>query len=214
MNTSAEFIGQNFFLDKNDLDNRVRQIEKSLEPFITQILEPNPKFSAQIKKGQSRNVHNLVRFLNESIENFLFHSKEISQEFPSIQIQLNAEIESVKSKGNEALRVSSIFASDPISSSKRKDMGLAQRDLLNAVARLLAIADMIDEYSIVRIIDKLQKIVNNMKQATKEDEFLVHYKGYAENLKDLLNLSHNKQEVICFYRQLNDFFYFDFSLFF
>ena len=193
--SSSEINGQHFSLDKNDLEKRVRLIEKSLDPFITQILEPNPKFSAQLKKGQSRNVHNLVRFLNESIENFLLHSKEISKDFPSIQIQLNAEIENVKLKGNEALKKSSIFASDPISSSKRKDMGMAQRELLNAVARLLAIADMIDEYSVVRIVDRLHNIVSNMKKATKEDEFLQHYKGYAENLKELLNLSHNKTEV-------------------
>jgi hypothetical protein len=196
MNTSTEVVVQNFFIDKTELETRVKIIEKSLEPFIAQILEPNPKFSAQIKKGQSRNVHNLVRFLNESIENFLLHSQEISKEFPSIQNQLNAEIDRVKSTGNEALRVSDIFARDPVSSSKRKEMGLAQRDLLNAVARLLSIADMIDEFSVIRIVDKLQKIVNNMKNAKKEDEFLQHYKGYAENLKDLLNLSHSKHEVV------------------
>jgi hypothetical protein len=195
MNRSSEVFVQNFFIDKTDLESRVKIIEKSLEPFIAQILEPNPKFSAQIKKGQSRNVHNLVRFLNESIQNFLLHSQEISKEFPSIQNQLNAEIDRVKSTGNEALRVSDIFARDPVSSSKRKEMGLAQRDLLNAVARLLSIADMIDEFSVVRIVDKLQKIVSNMKNAKKEDEFLQHYKGYAENLKDLLNLSHSKQDV-------------------
>ena len=195
MNRSSEVFVQNFFIDKTDLESRVKIIEKSLEPFIAQILEPNTKFSAQIKKGQSRNVHNLVRFLNESIQNFLLHSQEISKEFPSIQNQLNAEIDRVKSTGNEALRVSDIFARDPVSSSKRKEMGLAQRDLLNAVARLLSIADMIDEFSVVRIVDKLQKIVSNMKNAKKEDEFLQHYKGYAENLKDLLNLSHSKQDV-------------------
>ena len=186
---------ENFTLNSNDLELRVKLIEKSLEPFINQMLMPNPHYSAQIKKGHSRNIQNLVTFLNDSINNFIKHSNHICNEYPSLKIELSKEINNLKAKGDEAIKESGLFANDPLSSSRRKEMANGQKNLLHAVARLLAIADMIDEYSIVKIIDRIQIVVNSMKKTTNEDEFLKHYKSYAENLKDLLNLTASKHEV-------------------
>ena len=188
-------IAQHFTLNSAELEMRVKLIEKSLEPFINQMLMPNSLVSSQLKKGHSRNVQNLVRFLNDSINNFLIHSNDIANEYPSLKSELSKEIDHLRARGDNAIRMSSLFANDPVSSTTRKEMANAQRDLLNAVARLLAIADMIDEYSIVRIVDKLQLVVSNMKKTTNEEEFLRHYKSYAENLKDLLSLTSSKHEV-------------------
>lgn len=194
----------NFILDKKNLENRVEKIKKSLEPFINQLLTPNPKFSALLKKGQSRNVHNLVKFLNESIDNFTKHSNQLVVDYPDIKDDLEKEINNFKSKGEVSLRLSKAFADEPLSSQSRKEMANAQRELLNAVARLLAISDMIDEFSVIRVIETIQKTIVTMKKTTKEEEFISVFKSYTNVLRDLFNLTSDKDKVNQFTLEINN----------
>lgn len=77
-------------------------------------------------------------------------------------------------------------------------MGSNARILLSSVARLLAIADMIDSYKASSLVDEMFKSLGAMKMAKKESEFLAHFRSYGENLRDLLNLAPKFVQVRAF----------------
>lgn len=185
-----------FVLDKKNLELKVKYIEKSLEPFINQILLPDPKISASLFKGKSKNANHLIEFLDKSIDNFICKSNEISLEYPEIQMDILNEIKHFKEHGNKLNEASKEFLSDPTSSKKRTSMGNRAKQVLNSVARLLAIIDMIDSYLISKVTEKMQKLLICMKSSKNEEEFLSYFTNYGQNLKDLLNLTFNTLKVI------------------
>lgn len=75
-------------------------------------------------------------------------------------------------------------------------MGSQARILLNSVARLMAIADMIDSLTAHSLIDSMFRFLGAMKMAKSEKEFLAHFRAYGENLRDLLNISPKFIQVI------------------
>ena len=62
------------------------------------MLTPNEEISMYLKTGKSKNVHNLVEFLSESISNFTQQTNSLSGEYPEIKAELNQEINRFKSK--------------------------------------------------------------------------------------------------------------------
>jgi catenin alpha len=113
------------------------------------------------KKGRSKRAHVLVQELIEATNHFLKQGNEIAQENPDMKDELAKALNDVKLCGDMMAGASKDFADDPFSSQKRANMVAAARELLNAVARLLAIADMID-------IRLLFKVINLVSTKTRQ----------------------------------------------
>lgn len=204
-------------LDKRDLEAKVKQIENSLKPFIDQVVTPDPNFSSQIPKGyfkisyfiswitiifliyfqgKSKNAHSLVNILAESISNFLECANGLCIDYPDVKDDLNQEINKIRDVSQSLLSSAKEFAIEPFSMQKRVYMGSQARILLNSVARLMAIADMIDSLTAHSLIDTMFRFLGAMKMAKSEKEFLAHFRAYGENLRDLLNISPKFIQVI------------------
>lgn len=184
-----------FRLDKRDLERKVKLVEDSLKPFIDQVVTPDPNFSAQITKGRSRNAQILVQNLSDAISQFLASSHQLCLDYPDVKADLSLEINKIKDISQNVVDASFEFAKDPSSSQKRVYMGNNARILLNSVARLLAIADMIDSFSIVAIVEEMQRGLGAMKLAKVEKEFLAIFKSYGENLRNVLNIAPKSIQV-------------------
>lgn len=187
INNSQKLI--RFVINKKDLETRTKQIEQSLQPLINHILTPDPNFSSHLLKGRSKNAHHLVDYLEKSIREFLDKSCEISAEYPDVKLEIDAEIENVRQKGLKAIEASNLFAHEPYSSHFRRQMGNASNDLLKAVGRLLAIADMIEEYHLNQLILVIETDIYNMKESTTFEEFVRNFISYSHNLKTLVGIS-------------------------
>jgi hypothetical protein len=109
------------------------------------------------KKGRSKRAHVLVQELIEATGHFLKQGNEIAQENPDMKNELTMALNDVKRCGDTMAVASKDFADDPFLSQKRAIMVAAARELLNAVARLLAIADMID----IRLLFKVINLVSS-----------------------------------------------------
>ena len=190
MSTKSKIV-----LDKANLDIKTKKIEQSLLPWINQLVKPDPKFSAWIPKGKSKSIPFLLSILIESIDTFALKSNEIADEFPEIQKELKKELANVKDCGNKTIEASNKFTSEPTVSEKRISLSVNAQKLLCAVARVLAIVDLIDEQSIVRYIEAMLKTLMIMKKCKKDSEFMTHFKEYGQNLKNLLNNINKSVEV-------------------
>jgi hypothetical protein len=184
-----------FAINKKDLESRTKQIEISLQPLINHILTPDPNFSSHLLKGRSKNAHMLVDYLNKSICEILTKSREISGEYPDVKVEIDTEIENVRRAGTRAVESSSLFAKEPYSSKLRKEMGNTSNDLLRAVGRLLAIADMIDEYHLGQLVAIIETDLYNMRVSTKTEEVVTNFISYSHNLRGLISLSDRLVQV-------------------
>lgn len=177
-----------FRLDKRDLERKVKLVEDLRKPFIDQMVTPDPNFSAQMPKSRTRNAQTLVQNLSDAISQLLNTSHQLCLDYPELKADLSLEINKIKDISQKVIDSSYEFANDSSSSQKRVYMGNNARILLSSVARLLAIAEMIDSFSIMSIVEKMQKILETMKLTKTEKEFLAIFKTYDENVKSVLNM--------------------------
>ena len=138
----------------------------------------------------------IVEFFDDSIKEFLNQSQEISNEYPDVKTEIDKEIENVMQKGIKTSEASRSFAYEPFSSEKRKIMANSSNDLLKAVGRLLAIADMIDEHYLGNLLFLIQTDLINMKTSHLFEEFVKNFISYSFNLKELVNVSDRLIQVI------------------
>lgn len=177
----------NIIEDRARLEAKTKRIEESLLPLIRQLVKPDPNYSAHMAKGRSKSVTYLLDHLIDSIDSFVKNSNQIAQEYPEIQTELKKEIKCFKDMGNVTVESSHEFATDPYDTSKRKKLSENAQRLLCTVARILALADLIDNQSIVRYIENMLNALELMRNVKTESEFVKHFKYYGENLKHLLN---------------------------
>lgn len=171
--------------NKKDFELKLRQIEKSLEPLINQITTPTGCFG----RNKSTSAQILVKFLNESIENFLNNSINVLSENSAniLEVQIANEIDAFRLKSNQMMQLSRNFANDPGSSEKRVVMIQRSRELLGYVARILAIADLIDLKQLNVVLEQIEINLNLMKNSTCQEELMTHFKSYGLNFKELIN---------------------------
>lgn len=184
-----------FTIDKRNLEERIQQIEASLQPLINHMLTPNEEISMYLKTGKSKNVHNLVEFLSESISNFTQQTNALSDEYPEIKAELNLEINRFKTNGNKAIHAAAEFAQNPSKLQTRKSLADASRDLLTALARILALVGMIDEHLLMEIIENLKTSLAKLKSSRDEKDFMQNLNNYTQNLKDFISLSDRTVKV-------------------
>ena len=207
----------------NELDYRSRAVECLLEPLLGQINSltlcgdggsgsgssseaSNGNISTMARKaGQSKRAHALVQSMIDSIENFLRLGSEISHESmspasaassASPHQQLDEVLESVRSSGGQMIERSREFANDPLNGQRRLVMVQASRDLLNAVSRLLAIADVIDVDRLLASMRAVQLELNALQRAggaSSADELARHFAAYSRHASELNALAAARQ---------------------
>jgi catenin alpha len=195
--------------DNGNFEIKSKTVEALLQPLLTQLnslgissssssntnsaanYSVSTSTSKSSKKGRSKRANLLVESLVESIENFLRHGTEIAQENDEMRAELLQCINDIRISGNIMIESSRDFASEPTSSQKRLLMAEVSRDLLNSIAQLLSVADIIDANSLLRSIQAVQQDLINLKNSSNQDELTHHFKNYGRNLIDLTNKTGN-----------------------
>jgi hypothetical protein len=191
---------KNIALDRAILEARTSEIESSLLPWINQLVQPDPSFSASVAKGKSKSVSYLVNFLIDSVDKFVLKSNEIANEQSEMQAELGKEIASVKDWGNKTVDASYKFGNEPAVAEKRVAVSGNAQKLLRSVGRVLAIADFIDAHSIVQFIHSMLDILGLMRVSSNDYAFMHNFKAYGQELKHLLNHMNKTLEVTFFRR--------------
>lgn len=145
------------------------------------------------RKGRSKRAQYLMESLIESIETFLRQSSEIAQENPEISNELMQSIGEIRNAGNVVVEAARDFVNEPISAPKRQMLVKASHDLLGYIARLLALADVIDMNSIMRSIEVIQQDLQQLKASSNQDELMHHFKSYTRNLAELNCIAGKRQ---------------------
>ena len=194
------------FLGVEELEKRIREYEWSFEPLISQ-------FEASTsQKGRSARAAQLVNNLFFTIENFIRKCEEVASEFPDLELSIKEEIENVKLKSNRMLVASDEFSKETGSSKKRLAMIKAARDLLSAVARLLAISDLSETAKTtlkkvtikqelrepVNITEHIKDHLTIIKSESSAQELLLQFKTFNQNLIYLSNHISRQLNVIFF----------------
>ncbi len=173
------------FDNKKEFETRLRQIEKSIEPLIEQITTPTGVFG----KNKSTNVYNLVKYLNESILSFQNSSREVLNESGTNieEHQIASELDSFRMKSSQMIKISNDFSNDPVSTELRLQMIQKARELLISVARILAIADLIDLSELNGLKERVETSLNRMKMSNCKEELMMYFHEYGLNFKELIN---------------------------
>lgn len=135
------------------------------------------------------NAHTLVKFLSDSIGQFLEAAQALCLDYPDVRADLNAEINKIRDVSASLVGAANEFANEPYSTQKRVYMGSQARILLMAVARLMTIVDMIDSFAAGSLVEQMIKSLGAMKMARSEKEFLALFHQYGQSLRDLLNIA-------------------------
>lgn len=197
--------------DTNGADDLVdlqsKSVEQTLQPLINQLacLTTSDNLAvgfltsetgSRKKAGRSKRAHILVESVCEAIETFIRQGADIAQENPEVSEEIMQTIAQIRANGNEMAETARDFANDPLSSQKRLVMIKASRDLLNTVARLLSVADMIDINILMRSIQLVQQDLNNLKNSSNQDELTHHFKIYGRDVVELTCHAGRRQAVI------------------
>ncbi|CAB3398843.1 unnamed protein product [Caenorhabditis bovis] len=151
---------------------------------VTNITETFP-----LEKGQT--AEGLVNDVDASIQKFLemgsyaISTCLIAKTDPHALDQLKRALDAVQDTGQEMSRTGRDFVRDSTSSSKRSSAVNAGRQLLNAVAYFLIIADAIDVRGIVEMVDHLRETVHRIQAAESKIEVDELYKLLMSQIEDL-----------------------------
>jgi catenin alpha len=148
------------------------------------------------RKGRSKRAQYLVEALVEAIESFLRQSGEIAQENPEMSNELMDSIGDIRTVGNSVVETARDFVNEPISSQKRAQVVKSAHELLNAIARLLTLADVIDINTLMRCMQSVQQDLQNLKTSSNQDELTHHFKTYGRDLVELANLAGKRQAYL------------------
>lgn len=185
---------QVFRIDKRDLEAKVNAIQESLRPLIDKLVTPDLNYKRPV--GMARDGQQLVRTLSESVEEFLNVCRQLTVDYADVKDDLEPEISRVREVADQAIKASSDFVAEASSSQRRTNMQSNARKLLNSVARMLALADMIDAYILVtRLIETMKQLLVKMKAAKTNEQFMEHFKAYGQHLKELLNFTSKAIQV-------------------
>ena len=183
--------------NKTDLDVKAKSVERSLKPFInkmttigdTEIISRHKKARA-LKDGNA-----LVVSVVEALKNLTNEALEVSKETPEMRKEFEKAANEVKVSGDKFVLSGREFIKEAKSSQRRAIMVQHGRELLGAVARLLAIADMVDLQLVSTITERLRKDLIALKSVRTEQEFQTIFKSYSQSLEKLMVLSSKKLKV-------------------
>ncbi|CAI5450154.1 unnamed protein product [Caenorhabditis angaria] len=169
----------------NDVKSKaVLQLIKQLINEVTTITETFP-----LEKGQT--TENLVQNVDSSILRFLKEADSavencpVARNNPRAVEKLRRALEDVRDTGQIMSKNGREFIRHSTSSPKRSNAVEAGRQLLNAVARFLIIADDIDVDVIVEKVDKIREIIKDLEQAESKTEVEELYQILVSQIEEL-----------------------------
>lgn len=187
----------------SELSFQSKTVESLIGPIISQLnqlnLASNPQTSSTLfkrKKGTSKKANHLVDSLIKSIELFMHHANDMAQENAAYREDIMQCIEHIRQHGNMTIEASRDFSLDPLSVQKRLHMVKISKDLLNSIAVLLQIGDLIDSNLLMQCIQRVQQDLLKLKQSNNQDELAANFKDYGSDLIDLTNLAGKRQALL------------------
>ena len=187
----------------SELSFQSKTVEGLIQPILNQLnnlnLASNPQTASTLikrKKGTSKKANYLVESLIKSIELFLHHANDLIQENSEYRDDIIRCINEIRQNGNLMIESSRDFAQDPLSVQKRLHMVKISKDLLNSIANLLQIGDLIDSNLLLRSIQIVQQDLINLKQSNNQDELTLNFKNYGRDLVDLTTLAGKRQLLL------------------
>jgi hypothetical protein len=175
---------------KSELENRVKLVEKTLQPLITQFTQlASLEESSKLEKGRSKKGIVLINHLVDSIKNFISNGTVIADEPENADLRsdlINA-IRLVEERGKKMIHKSRIFVKNPLSNKNREDMIELARELLSAVVRLLALADCIDMRLLVKIFINIKTNLDKMAETNDHKKLLNYYNDHCKYVKLINN---------------------------
>ena len=126
------------------------------------------KVTSKKKKGRSKRAIELVAELERATEHFVKLGDEIANENEVIKNEMFAAVQVVRKTGNAMSQEARDFTEDPASTLRRGNIIQTARNLLVAVARLLILADMIDVYRMMSIVEDIKKDLESLEQVSNQ----------------------------------------------
>ena len=179
-----------------------KTVEFHLQPLLNELnnlsmmtlSSSNSKQSSGRKsKGRSKRAHVLVETVCDAIEQFIRHGADIAQENPEMRDEIVQTVANLRSHGNIMAESARDFANDPLAPQKRMHMIKSSHELLNCVARLLSLADLIDVNVLLRAVQTVQQDLSNLKNSSNQDELTHHFKSYGRDIIELTNQAGKRQ---------------------
>ncbi|CAF0749430.1 unnamed protein product [Didymodactylos carnosus] len=183
------------YVKYNPKDAQVKtwSVHRTLEPLVTQVTTLISEQPSNKKKGRSKRAHLLVSSVIKATENFISKAIEIANENPDMKNDLFASMEDVKAAGDQMAVLSKDFADDPCSKGKRQQMIAAAKVLLTSVTHLLILADLVDVQLILKSIRLVEDDLQQIRDASNQEELIHYYKQYGKDIIDLSNHAHRRQ---------------------
>ena len=181
---------------KSELQKDLQTIENALRPIIQEATLP----STSSKHSSHKTVHAWVRALVDSTELFTTSSALIFKDKSNLSPEVVLELEHLKVASSNAIVASNKFANDPSSSEKRVDLVKYARDLLSSVARVMAMADMLDANKKAQMQNDIEKDLAMIQCATSSQELLDYFKMYGLSCKQLIDSA--SQAIAVFYYKI------------
>ena len=110
----------------------------------------------------------MVAELERATEHFVKLGDEIANENEVIKNEMFAAVQVVRKTGNAMSQEARDFTEDPASTLRRGNIIQTARNLLVAVARLLILADMIDVYRMMSIVEDIKKDLESLEQVSNQ----------------------------------------------
>jgi catenin alpha len=126
------------------------------------------KATSKMKKGRSKKAIELVAELERATGHFVRVGDDIANENEVIKNEMLAAVQVIRKTGNAMSQEAIDFTDDPTSTLKRGTIIRTARNLLVAVARLLILADMIDVYRLMSIIEDINKDFESLEHVSNQ----------------------------------------------
>jgi catenin alpha len=128
------------------------------------------KVTSKKQKGRSKKAIDLVAELERATEQFVKLGEEIANENEVIKNEMISAVAVVRETGNVMSQQACDFTEDPASTVNRGNIIQTARTLLLAVARLLILADMIDVYRLLSIVEDIKQDLERLENVSNQLE--------------------------------------------
>ncbi|CAF0964838.1 unnamed protein product [Rotaria sordida] len=177
-----------------DVQIKTWSVQRALDPLVVEVTSLISEQPSNIKKGRSKQAHQLVENVIQATENFINKAGEIAHENPHMRNDLLQSMKEVKRAGDEMVVLSREFADDSCSKIKREKMINAARALLTSVTHLLILADLVDVQTILKSIRLVEDDLQHIYNASNQEELIHYYKQYGKDINDLNHHTQRRQQ--------------------
>lgn len=146
--------------------------------------------------GRSKRAQVLVAAVEKATENFITNGEEIARENDDFRDKMTEAVNEVRDAGQKMSEASRQFAEDPCSSAKRGQMVREARNLLNRVAGLLILADMIDVNNLLKSLEAVEGDLKNVVNSNNQEELLKNFNEFGRKANDLIYQAAKRQNEL------------------